>query len=93
MNTTIEIDKAGRIVVPKKVRDRLHLTPGTRLTMSEEGEALIFRQEPSPNGLYKKCGLWVHGGPSTLSINEVRASIEAGREQREYTVINKNATS
>jgi AbrB family looped-hinge helix DNA binding protein len=42
MSTIIEIDKAGRIVVPKKLRDALHLTPGTRLKAVLSGECLML---------------------------------------------------
>jgi AbrB family looped-hinge helix DNA binding protein len=44
MNTTVEIDKAGRIVVPKKLRDALHLVPGTRLRIERSGDRLVFEQ-------------------------------------------------
>lgn len=42
MNTTVEIDKAGRIVVPKKLRDALHLTPGTRLKIDRYGNNITL---------------------------------------------------
>jgi AbrB family looped-hinge helix DNA binding protein len=42
MNTTVEIDKAGRIVVPKKFRDALHLTPGTQLKIERSGDGLLL---------------------------------------------------
>jgi AbrB family looped-hinge helix DNA binding protein len=42
MNATIEIDKAGRIVVPKKLRDALHLAPGTRLKIERHGDTLVL---------------------------------------------------
>jgi len=34
----ITIDKAGRIVVPKPLRDRLGMTPGTELVVEADGE-------------------------------------------------------
>ena len=42
---TVEIDKAGRIVVPKKLRDALHLTPGTHLTVERRGNSLVMEPE------------------------------------------------
>jgi AbrB family looped-hinge helix DNA binding protein len=42
MNTTVEIDKAGRIVVPKRLRDALHLTPGTRLKIDRYGNNITL---------------------------------------------------
>jgi len=39
---TVEIDKAGRIVVPKHLRDALHLTPGTKLTVERSGDTLVL---------------------------------------------------
>jgi len=47
MNTTVEIDKAGRIVVPKKLRDALHLVPGTQLRIERSGDRLTLL--PSSN--------------------------------------------
>ena len=64
MDAIAEIDKAGRIVVPKKLRDALHLVPGTRLTMRTEGESIIVKQETKPRGLYRKNGILVYdAGP------------------------------
>ncbi len=42
MATTVEIDKAGRIVVPKKLRDELHLAPGTRIRLERSGNTLVL---------------------------------------------------
>jgi AbrB family looped-hinge helix DNA binding protein len=60
MNATAEIDKAGRIVVPKKMRDALHLVPGTRVTLRREGDAITLQPEAKPRGLYRKNGILVY---------------------------------
>lgn len=38
----VEIDKAGRIVVPKKFRDALHLSAGTQLKIERSGDGLVL---------------------------------------------------
>ena len=90
MNTIIEIDKAGRIVVPKKLRDELHLTPGTRLKIERLGDHLMLM--PSSN----QAQLIVEDGTplifpadranapilSTEMVNELIAQSRLERERR-----------
>ncbi len=74
MNAIAEIDKAGRVVVPKKLRDSLHLVPGTRLSLRQEGDALVIQPESKPRGLYMKKGTLVYDagpGPATDAVDEV----------------------
>ncbi len=60
MNAIAEIDKAGRIVVPKKLRDALHLVPGTRLRLHQQGETIVLQPETSHRGLAMKNGMPVY---------------------------------
>lgn len=39
----VSVDRAGRIVIPKEVRDRLDLEPEVELELSVEGEAVVLR--------------------------------------------------
>ncbi|HXE06258.1 MAG TPA: AbrB/MazE/SpoVT family DNA-binding domain-containing protein [Acidobacteriaceae bacterium] len=74
MSTITEIDKAGRIVVPKKMRDSLHLVPGTRLSIRTEGDSVVIEPERKPRGLYMKKGTLVYdsgSGPGTDAAEEV----------------------
>ena len=64
MNAIAEIDKAGRVVVPKRLRDALHLVPGTRLTLHQEGNSLVIQPESKPRGLYLKRGTLVYDAGS-----------------------------
>jgi len=64
MNATVEIDKAGRIVIPKKLREDLHLSPGTRLKVERSGDALVLEPDYPEAKLEMRDGLWVMtGGP------------------------------
>ncbi len=68
MNAISEIDKAGRLVVPKKMRDVLHLRPGTRLHLRQEGETIVMEPEGKGRGLFLKKGTLVYDpGPSPAS--------------------------
>ena len=46
MRSTAQIDKAGRVVVPKAFRDALHLRPGDRFRVRTEGDSLVLEPEP-----------------------------------------------
>jgi AbrB family looped-hinge helix DNA binding protein len=82
MSTTVEIDKAGRIVVPKKLRDALHLTPGTRLKVERNGDTLMLEADfPEPR-LEMIDGLWVMTGGPPLTAEHVNAMINEQRERR-----------
>jgi AbrB family looped-hinge helix DNA binding protein len=87
MSTTVEIDKAGRIVIPKKMRDAMHLKSGTRLRIENSGERLVLEPDfPEPR-LEMRDGLWVMVGDSRMTgddVNalDVNALIDEQRERR-----------
>jgi len=64
MNAITEIDKSGRLVVPKKLRDALHLVPGTKITFEQRGDTIVIQSQSKPRGLYLKDGILVYdAGP------------------------------
>lgn len=59
----LKIDKSGRIVVPKPLRERLGLKPGTELKVQDQkGGLLCLRTVEERPALVKVDGLWVHRG-------------------------------
>jgi len=81
MNATVEIDKAGRIVVPKKLRDALHLVPGTRLRIESSGDRLVMEPALSDPQVILKDGMWVVSGSPTVDI-DIPDLIRQGYEER-----------
>jgi AbrB family looped-hinge helix DNA binding protein len=43
MKTRVTIDKAGRVVIPKPLREELQLEPGDSLEMESAGEQITLR--------------------------------------------------
>ena len=81
MNAIAEIDKAGRVVVPKKMREALHLVPGTRLTLRQDGDSIVLEPEVHPRGLYVLDGWPVFdgGGQGPVDVTDWLAQ---DREER-----------
>jgi len=86
MNTIVEIDKAGRIVVPKKLRDALHLVPGTRLSIERSGDRLVFEQASSEPKLIMKDGKWVVSG-GQITVDDVNEIIRQGYAERQARIL------
>jgi AbrB family looped-hinge helix DNA binding protein len=81
MNATAEIDKSGRLVVPKKFRDAFRLVPGTRLVLQQEGDRIMMQPEAKPRGLYMKNGILVYEGGRPVPPESVNW-VEENREER-----------
>ncbi|HUL16387.1 MAG TPA: AbrB/MazE/SpoVT family DNA-binding domain-containing protein [Terriglobales bacterium] len=80
MATKISVDKAGRVVLPKPVRDRLRLAAGDELELESEGERITLRPVRAKALLRKECGIWVYQGePADTSIPNL---MEQEREKR-----------
>ncbi len=58
----IKIDQAGRIVLPKKVRERLRLKAGSALQLEEKPDGLVLRRAEQGASLICSDGVWVHQG-------------------------------
>lgn len=80
MNKKVSLDKAGRVVLPKALRDKMRLGPGDDLLIESEGERITLRPVRPQATLKKEYGVWVYQGePSDESIPDL---IEREREKR-----------
>ncbi|MDO8756853.1 MAG: AbrB/MazE/SpoVT family DNA-binding domain-containing protein [Elusimicrobiota bacterium] len=86
MMTKITIDKAGRVVIPKSLRDELHLTAGDRLQLESSGDAITLRPVPETAPLQKEQGFWVYRTGHPLKDLSIPDWIDKGREERNHRI-------
>lgn len=83
MNATVTIDSSGRLVIPRNVREKLHLHAGSRLHLEVKGDGVFL--EPLPEEDYKiveRNGRLVIETEAKLEPGEIRKAILADREDR-----------
>lgn len=79
----VSIDSAGRVVVPKRLRDELGLSPGTPLKIDVVDGHLKLSAEHAPAKLAEgPNGPMVAATGTPLTDEEVRRTLEAVRERR-----------
>ena len=83
MNTTVVLDKAGRVVIPKSLRDELHLEPGDQLELESEGERVTLRPMRAGSPLRKEQGVWVFRGGKKISASTTDKVLTHLREERD----------
>lgn len=79
MNTTITVDKAGRIVIPKSVRERMRIAEGSRLVLELCGDRIELRSIADEARVERKGKLRVILGGEPFDAGE---AIRDDREER-----------
>jgi AbrB family looped-hinge helix DNA binding protein len=80
MSGTTTIDEAGRIVVPKAIREQMRLKAGTKLKVSLEADMLKICEEPiEPRISRRKDGMRVITG--WAGYDAAQAVTEAREQQ------------
>jgi AbrB family looped-hinge helix DNA binding protein len=82
---TVPIDQAGRVVLPKYVREELAMKPGDRLTVSVQGSSVTLTPNRRKAGFIRrgKALVFSTGGDDVLTQEAVNAVLEEGREERD----------
>lgn len=77
----VTIDKLGRILVPKSLRERYHLTAGTLLDLEADTKGVQFSLRLPKSTLVEKDGILVLQGGPVIDL-DVAALINQERESR-----------
>jgi AbrB family looped-hinge helix DNA binding protein len=86
MNTTLNMDRAGRLVLPKPVRDQLQLEPGEPLELESFDDHIVLRPVRGNATAYKRQGILVfRTGPLKASV--VDETIRKVRKEREGQIL------
>jgi AbrB family looped-hinge helix DNA binding protein len=78
---TLKIDKAGRVILPKPVRDRLGLRAGSTLEAEETAGGIVLRPAERRPSLVKKGSFLVHTGEVPPGYDILRAIDEDSEER------------
>jgi len=82
MNAKVTLDQAGRVVLPKALRDELHLSPGDTLDLTVQGDEVTLRPRRAATPLQKERGIWVFRTGKPLSQAETQETLQNIRTQR-----------
>jgi AbrB family looped-hinge helix DNA binding protein len=89
MNAAITVDKAGRIVIPKPVRDELQLQAGDSLEFEIPGQEITLRPGRAKARMQRVDGKWVVTYGEPIPENMVEDAIEAVRRERALQILGK----
>ena|SRR5271168_3026104 len=82
MTIILTIDGAGRLVLPKPVRDELQLAAGDSLELESSEDQIVLRPVRGAATLHKKKGVWVMRTGKPLAAEVVDETIRRIRNER-----------
>lgn len=83
---SITIDQTGRVVIPKAIRDQLHLVSGSELEIDTSGNEIRLRVADLEPSLIQKRGLLIHHGTKQSDL-EISDFLRNERENRSTSII------
>jgi AbrB family looped-hinge helix DNA binding protein len=89
MNATLTIDKAGRVVLPKPVRDALQISAGDSLELESSEDRIVLRPARGKGRMYKKQGVWIFDSGVPFPAETVKRTISRVRAERDRHVQGK----
>jgi AbrB family looped-hinge helix DNA binding protein len=90
----VPIDKAGRVVLPKHVREELAINPGDRLKVSVHGNEVTLRPATAKSGFIKRGRALVFSSDGgDLLHNDTVETIRADERDRLLSGVAKGLAS
>ena len=85
IKSTIPVDRAGRLVLPKAIRTRMQILEEDILEVEMDGdEVRLLRLIASPSRIIREGGRAVWDAPdASASIEEIERAMLRGRQERD----------
>jgi AbrB family looped-hinge helix DNA binding protein len=80
MKTNVQIDQAGRVVLPKRLRERFRLKGGDILALEVNGDAIQLRPQKSKTRLERVNGVLVL--MSEIAVPQGSDLVSEARDER-----------
>ena len=81
VGSEVTLDQAGRVVLPKAIRDEMGLSPGDTLDVTVKGNEVTLRPRRAATALQKERGVWVFRTGEPLTADEANKTLAAIRAQ------------
>jgi len=85
------MDKAGRVVIPKPLREELNLEAGDALEMENTGDQITLRSVRGTGPLAKEHGVWVFHARKPLPASATDELLQRIREERDLANLGEGA--
>jgi|SRR5579862_4673184 len=87
MNAILTVDKAGRVVLPKPIRDEMQLRAGDSLELESSEDRIVLRPRRGESGLRQKQGIWVLSTGEPISAEATDEVLRRLRRERELSFL------
>lgn len=87
MSNTVQIDQAGRLVLPRKLREQFRLEGGDTLSIEVRGDTIVLRPTKGPVALKRVNGVLVVAGAGGIAAG--RDLVAEDRERRIHGLIRR----
>ena len=80
------LDSAGRVLIPKALREEIGLEAGDTLSVESDGEGVTLRPVRSGAAMRKENGIWVFRTGQQISAAETDQALEKLRASRDRRI-------